>query len=190
MIENYMIEKFVERANVLKYGFGYKLEMEEEKVLKFLICLCKLPFKNKLYFNILMIKNDDIFVEGIINDIKLPFRVSFSLLNSKKIPYRLSSWIYSLEVELANKINNIHENVEMLDLYDIYMYFTFRRNEIDSDILSSFLDKSLYNKINKIICDDSLRKKWEKFDSTIKISFDNILEVLENIVSLSEKVLV
>ena len=78
----------------------------------------------------------------------------------------------------------------MLDLYDIYMYFTLREYEIDEELLFTFIDKKININLVRYVDRPFVKEEWSKFKTSVKISFESVILVLEKIVSLSEKVLV
>ncbi len=194
MIEEYMMEKFIERVNVLIYGFGKELEEDKEKLLCFLNTLCEVPFRSNVSFEFEKIRDNYIHMKGIISDKSIPFSIKIDTLyklNIKKIPYRLSVFSDDLEIEIANKINNIIlGEINMLDLYDIYMYFTLREYEIDEELLFTFIDKKININLVRYVDRPFVKEEWSKFKTSVKISFESVILVLEKIVSLSEKVLV
>jgi len=188
MIEEYIMEKFIERVNVLIYGYGQKLV--SNKLSEFLDVMCDIPFRSNVNFELNYVQDDSIVMSCFIDKKSIPFIVDKSVLkcfDNKKIPYRLSEYEDKIEIELASKINNImFREINMLDLYDIYMYFTFRNNEIDEEILLNNLDK-VNNNLVKYVDKPSVRDEWSKYKTSVNVSFDNILLVLEKIVNLSEK---
>lgn len=192
MIEEYMIEKFRERVNVLKYGFCYKLDYSDEGIKKLINNLCEIPFRSNVKFKVNNIQDKHINMKGILNGTVIPFTLNkLEKFDSSNIPYRLSDFDDKLEVEIADKLNNILlGEINMIDLYDIYMYFTLRNNEINEELLFKILNKKVTFNLVKLVDKNTIREEWNNFRTSIYVSFESILSVLEKIVLLSEKVLV
>lgn len=192
MIEEYMMEKFRERVNVLKYGFCYKLDYSSEGLFEFINNLCEIPFRSNVRFELKDIQDNHISMKGVLSNVAIPFVVSnLDSFDTSRIPYRLSDYDEKLEVEIVNKLNNILlGEINMIDLYDIYMYFTLRNNEIDEELLFKILNKKITLNLVKSVDKYNIREEWNKFKTSVNVPFENILSVLEKIVLLSEKVLV
>ena len=208
MIECYMIEKFLERANILKYGYGYTLDesfingnYDKNKFQAFLYAICNVQFKDNMEFSLVKIEDKKIGnlligfkinLIGKFNNIEFPFKVeinSFKEIYSREIPYRLSiaqgEEIY-LEKELAYKFTKILEgSLDAKYYYDVYKLWQFRKSEINKDLFYELImcdiDMNILNNIK-----DSKELK-SNFDNIIKpdyINFYNIVFVIEDILEL------
>ncbi len=193
MFEKFLVEKFLERLNVLRYGYGYELNNNRKDLRSFLNALCGIPFRSTVHFKLVSINKNNILMKAIIIDTIIPFKVDKRILDNvqiKKIPYRLTTNFDDLEKELASKVNNImFREINVLDLYDIYMNFTLRKNEIDEKILADNLKCVNYNLIINVNNRET-RENWNNYRKASSISFESVILVLEEIVDLLEKVMV
>lgn len=118
MIESYMMEKFIERANVLKYGFQLDFAnprkgscYDKKSLTGFLHALCNILFRSDVsfeYASVLEVNGSYVLnFYGIMEEVKIPLwyeAKESDTIYSKSVPYRLSDF-------KVNKIINLKEKV-------------------------------------------------------------------------------
>jgi len=114
-------------------------------------------------------------------------------------------WTYNLETIIAEKLETILSKLElssrMKDYYDLYLIYTKDWDNINVERLRQAVqntftkrgfNKSLIESFKIIKNSSALKKRWEayskKYDYASEIKFETILQCIENIINVIERV--